>query len=199
MKFSWMASRTMLLLVVVLLFFLTSCNYIHNRKVRQISKMEQEIHNMPMNDTALSMELVESYQKFSEKYPKDTISPSYLFRAAGICLNLGKTSQAIQFYKMVPVQFQGSKWTPYSLFMLAFVYENYLRDLNTAKSYYEHFLAGYPNHELRNDAENALEYLGKTAEQMLKEMMEMRRTDTLQLKFRKPLPGELKSPLPPGK
>jgi hypothetical protein len=183
MKSKFSTALKFFLFFLITLFFLPACNFTHNQKIKKITKMERRIDNMPKNDTATASKLVIAYQEFSERYTKDSLAPEYLFRAAGICLNTGKTRQALDFYRSVPVRFPGSKWTPYSIFMQAFVVENYIGDLVEAKILYEQFIGGYPNHPLHGDAVVALEYLGRTTAQLLDELERAKPGDSIPIKY----------------
>lgn len=46
-------------------------------------------------------------------------------------------------------------------FMLGFINANDIKDYDTAKKYYEEFIARYPDHELVDDAQYELQTLGK--------------------------------------
>jgi outer membrane protein assembly factor BamD (BamD/ComL family) len=182
------ANRFILIAILSIIILVSGCNFVHNRRVRNINKMEKKLNKLLMNDTATVSALVVKYEDFAKKYPNDSLSPEFLFRAGGICLNAGKTLKALELYKSVAFKFPGSKWTPYSVFMQAFVEDNYLRDFDIAKIHYQQVVAGYPNHPLADDAVQALEYLGKSAEEMLKEIRIEKSEDTTYLKFTRPDP-----------
>ena len=59
---------------------------------------------------------------------------------------------------------------PTALFMMGFIYENDLGDLNKAKETYQTFLNRYPNDpDYADDAQNALKFLGKSPEEIIRE------------------------------
>jgi len=166
------------------LTFVTSCSFFQKRKIKQISKMERMLDNIPMSDTTLANSLVEAYQKFAEKYPKDTLSPAFLVRAGTIMLNNGKTQQAMDQFRYIMATFPTSPQAPISHFMLAFTYDNYLRDFPIADTLYNRFMRKYPNHDLRDDAENALNYLGRAPEDTIHEFQALNEEDSIRFGYK---------------
>jgi hypothetical protein len=57
--------------------------------------------------------------------------------------------------------------------MEAFAYENVIGNIAKASEYYNKFIAKYPEHDLADDAQAALKYLGKTPEEMVREFEKM--------------------------
>jgi TolA-binding protein len=146
---------------------------------RGITRMERELNNMPMSDTAKARILIGAYQTYAARYSNDSLAPDMLYRAANLCLNTDRTLQALELFKSIELDYPKSNKAPYCLFMQAFVYENYIRDFYRAKQLYIDFIKKYPHHELYDDALNALEFLGKSIEDMLKEIKENREMDSI--------------------
>jgi len=162
----------------------TSCSYFKNRKIKEIRKIEKSLDNIPMSDTTLANKLVEAYQKFAEKYPKDSLSPVFLVRAGTIMLNNGKTQMAIDQFRHVMATFPSSSQAPISYFMLAFTYDNYYRDFPTADTLYNGFMRKYPDHDLYEDAKNALNYLGREPEDMIREFQPVTEEDSIRFGYK---------------
>jgi TolA-binding protein len=67
-------------------------------------------------------------------------------------------------------QYPKSSYAEEALFLSAYTYENNLNELPKAKALYEQFITQYPKAELSEDAKFALENLGKSPEDLLKEV-----------------------------
>jgi len=140
----------------------------------QIFKMESAVKSSPKIDTVATSELLSAYQNFSAKYPDDSLSPEYLYKAAGLAVGLKRGLQAVFLYEFINHTYPGYRRNPECLFMEAFTYENTLGNIGKAKELYNEFLSRYPDHELADDALTAIKFLGKSPEKIVSEFDEMR-------------------------
>jgi tetratricopeptide (TPR) repeat protein len=93
-----------------------------------------------------------------------------MLKAAGVAKSIGNSNKALQMYYQVENTFPNHPKAPTALFMSGFIYENDLQDLEQAKAMYEQFLERYPNDpDYTDDAQQALKYLGKTPEELIRE------------------------------
>lgn len=120
-------------------------------------------------DKAKAAELAGLYGTFSEAFPDDGQTPTYLFKAAELQRSLRDFPKAIQIYDKIYKNYPNYEKTPHSLFLLGFSYENDLKEMDKAKKCYEDFLSKYPKHELADDVEFSLKNLGKSPEEIIKE------------------------------
>jgi tetratricopeptide (TPR) repeat protein len=116
-----------------------------------------------------ALELVSLYEEYANENPADSLSPEYLFRASDISMNLGQAGRTISLFNRILSEYPDFKKAPTSLFLLAFVYEDQMKDFANAKKYYELYLAKYPDSEFADDAEISLKNLGKTPEELIRE------------------------------
>ncbi len=58
------------------------------------------------------------------------------------------------------------------MYLKAYVYENYLGDLEHAKMIYIEFLEKYPDNEFADDAEISIQNLGKSPEELIRQFEE---------------------------
>lgn len=97
-----------------------------------------------------------------------------LLKAAGLAKTIEKPQKAVELYGKIANDMPQHAKAPTALFMLAFVYENDLGDLATAKTTYELFLQRYPNDpDFADDAQNSLKMLGKSPEEIIREFEKM--------------------------
>lgn len=132
--------------------------------------MEEELKNTEKRpDTTDLNALLQAYSTFAEKHPEDTITPLYLYRAVSLSMGMGKGETAIQFIDKSINEYPQSQYLAQNVFLKAYVYENLLSNLGQASFFYREFLKLFPQHELADDAQAAIDNLGKTPEEMIKE------------------------------
>jgi len=146
----------------------------------RISEMDKTMMEKHPIDTAKVSELIGAYQAFAHKYPKDTLAPEFLYKAAGLSMSFNRSMQALEIYRAIRVDYASWRKAPECLFMQAFIFENNIRDLEKASQIYHEFLAKYPNHDLADDAQNAIKYLGKPLDDVIRDFEAMNKQgDTL--------------------
>lgn len=121
-------------------------------------------------------EKAEPYMQISEAYAtllEGTNQNKYvdvLMKAAGLAKTIGDPNKALRLYYNVAEKIQDHPKAPTALFMMAFIYENDLKDLDKAKSTYELFLKRYPDDpDYADDATQALKFLGMPPEEIIKQ------------------------------
>lgn len=135
----------------------------------EISKMESGMKTNPKVDSVAVSELLSAYQNFTSKYPDDSLSPEYLYRAAALAAGFNRGTQAIDLYESIIHTYPDYKKMPECYFMEAFTYENTLGNIAKANELYHQFLTRYPDHVLADDARAAIKFLGKTPEEIVRE------------------------------
>ena len=145
----------------------------NNKKTELTAKIEalEQIlfsGSQMFNDSA-AQAVVNAYSDFAESFPEDTLSPEYLFKAGEVSLGLNQPSEAMKYYKKVFDQYPNFKRSSYSLFLQAYVLDNYLNDDNQAGEIYKIFIQKYPDHPMVKDAEFSIRNLGKSDEELIKE------------------------------
>jgi len=139
----------------------------------KIAGMESDLKTIPKVDSAAVRELISGYQNFAAKYPGDSLSPEYLYRAAGLANGFNHGTQAIALYESIIHSYPGYKKIPECYFMEAFTYENSQGNIGKADECYHKFLDKFPQHELADDARSAIKFLGKTPDEVVQELDRM--------------------------
>lgn len=154
-----------------MMLFLVYCAPKKQTNTDLIAQLEKELFNesAPSADKDKLLQLVDAYVLFAESHPGDTLSADYLFRAADIAMNIGYPQRSIELLTMIQQQYPDFDQIPETYFLMGFVYENNLNDLEKAGELYRVFIEKFPNHELADDAAVMLEYLGKTPEELIRE------------------------------
>jgi len=120
-------------------------------------------------DAAKMLALVNNYGKFANENPDDDLTPGYLFKAGDISMGLEKATLAIEFFDRLIENYPEFEKVAYCYFLRAFVFENNLNDLVSAKAAYILFIEKYPDHEMTDGAKFSLKNLGKSPEELIRE------------------------------
>jgi outer membrane protein assembly factor BamD (BamD/ComL family) len=172
-----------LLSLIGLIVIVSACGPSKDKRVIRIAEAEKRLFS---TDTySFSKEsadsLVAMYKEYVEKYPDDTLSPGFLFKAANVAMNNSEAQQAIGFFDQYINEYPSASKAAMCLFFKGFIYENMLRDLDRSREIYLQFIEKYPKDEFVDDAQMALMNLGKTPEMMIREFEERQRADSLRV------------------
>ena len=164
-------NKNIFFLLPVILFLAYGCGDSKEKKANKISTLEKQLYasaatgfNKAKADSLLTM-----YESFVQKYPKDSLAPKYQFQAAGLAMTLGNGKKSLELYEGFMKLFPENPKVPVCMFFTAYIYENMIKNLDKAKEIYLNFIEKYPNNDFVKDAQIALENLGKTPEQLVRE------------------------------
>ena len=123
--------------------------------------------------------LLKMYEDFNTRFPADSLSPVYLFKAANLTLTEGDGNKSLILLDQFVRNFPDHPKVPVCLFLKAFVYENILKNMDLAKKNYLLYIEKYPDGDFVKDAQMAVKNLGKTPEQMIMEFEAMQKLDSV--------------------
>ena len=113
------------------------------------------------------------YRQFLADYPESKSVPEVLFRIGSLELSEEKKPEAaIATFSRVVEKNPSSPYAHKCLFMAAFIYSNQLNDTAKAKEGYERYLRMYPDSAMAETARFELANLGKSAEEILRQMQD---------------------------
>jgi tetratricopeptide (TPR) repeat protein len=112
---------------------------------------------------------IKSYSDFATKFPKDTLAPDFLFKAAEVATSTKQYGQALNFYRIITDNYHNFKLLPESYYLQAFLLDNYMNKDAEARPIYEMIIKNYPTITYANDAKAAINNLGKSDEDLIKE------------------------------
>lgn len=169
---------TLFLPAVVL--FLVSCGPSRNKEVTNIRNIEDRLYapsvtsfNKPAADSLLQL-----YSAFIKKYPGDSLTRRYIFKAGNLYMTEGNGKSALEMFDNYMTTYPQDPKTPVCLFFKAFIYETIFNNLDKAQETYILFLEKYPRHELANDAKMSLNNLGKTPDQIVAQFEANKKVDS---------------------
>jgi len=109
-------------------------------------------------------------EKLADKYPEDTLAALPLYRAAEVVRALSDPKKAAAIYERIHNDYPDFSKAPESLFMLAFTYDEDLKNYDLAKATYEKFMKLYPDNVFAESTPMLLENLGKSDEEILQQL-----------------------------
>lgn len=112
---------------------------------------------------------MKAYDKYAFSFPEDEISADYLFKAGEVAVSLGMYGKAVIYYRKIIADYKDYEKVGYAHFMLGFINDQYIQNFESAKTYYEEFIAKYPEHVMVKDAKVLVQNLGKSDEELIKE------------------------------
>lgn len=118
-------------------------------------------------DGRAALQYIAAAQSFALVYPEESICTEHLMEAASIALSVRAYPKALQSYDWIISGYPQSTIHPKAMFLKGFTYDNYLKDIDQARSAYEAYIAKYPNDDFADDARRLLEMLGLSTEEML--------------------------------
>lgn len=137
--------------------------------VLQLKKLEGEMHKAVEIDNNTANLAIKAYTDFVTYFPEDTLAPEYLFRAGEVATAAKKYRRALEYYQTITLTYPNYKHITESLYLQAFLLDNFLNDDAAAKTAYEEVISRYPSANYAKDAKAAIENLGKTDEQIIEE------------------------------
>ena len=153
---------------VATILFLASCQSSRTKAVKLVQTMEDSVFGSTgAIDRVKVGELIDLYINLADKFSKDSLAPVYLFKAADMAMNTGRSLEAIQLYERILDNYSEYSKAPEALFLMGYVYENNLGELAKAEEIYKKFLELYPDNDFADDAEISLKYLGKSPEELI--------------------------------
>lgn len=137
--------------------------------LKQIQQLETDMHKSVQIDNITAGQALLAYSEYYNNYPKDSITPDYLFKAGEIATAIKQYPQALGYYQTIVEKYPEYKLVQESLFLQASLLDNYLSQDEKAKVAYEQLIQKYPKSIYCNDAKAAISNLGKSDEQLIKE------------------------------
>ncbi len=165
--------------ILALVLTLASCDH----RASMISKIEAGEDALKSDSTAMpSVDKVKAmqalYLEYAGKYPTDSITPDYIFKAADLAIFLHDYKTTLGLYDRIETEHKSYAKLPQTLFMKAFVYDQYIQNPMQAAEYYRQFLRLYPDHDLADDASQALLFCGKSDAEIMQILQQRAAEDT---------------------
>lgn len=140
-------------------------------ELSNIAEHEQMLSAIDVSsDDDAAIELLGLYRKFAADFPEDSLAPAYMTKAADLCINLGKSDEAVALLDSVINLYPGYDDIAGCYFLKGYAYEN-AEHYEEAKEAYTYFVENYPEHYLAADTKVMLNYIGMNPEEMFDAIM----------------------------
>ena len=125
----------------------------------------------------------ESVESFVAAYPDDTLTPAYLFEKALLQEKQRQYDQTLVTLERIYTSYPHSAQSSKALFLQGYLYANVLGDYDKARIKYQLYLDNYSDVDpkITRDVQMELKNLGKTPDEILKEILEKSNADTTQV------------------
>ncbi len=162
------------------MLLLAGCKPNYNKLTGDMKSLENRLYgpSAMMFDSVKADSLMNMYGKFLERFPKDTLAPSVIFKMANLAVSLGKADSAISLFDRYMNEYPQGPKAEVCLFFKAFVYENNIKNYDKAKEIYRLFIEKYPNSDFADDAKIAIDNMGKSPDQFFMEFEARRKADS---------------------
>ena len=111
---------------------------------------------------------IEAYGEFVRKFPGHEKAPVALKNWAAIAQQKGDMQGAITLYERLLNEYPQSDLGDEAQFMIAFIYEEYMNDIDKARGAYQRVIDRYPNSELAASAKQLLPHVGQSPEEWVR-------------------------------
>jgi len=143
-------------------------NYPFSLQAKQASKELDSFQEWIINKAEtlrkrkLTNESINNLLYLVKKYPNHELASKGQYIIGDIYMNdLRDFEKALDEYRIVLSNYEGSKEEALAQFMIGYIYANVLKDFDKARSEYQVFLDRFPKHELFPSVRFEIEYLGK--------------------------------------
>ncbi len=136
---------------------------------QQIAQSEKNV--LLSNGTIIkdsAEKLIERYQTYHQNWPEDSISSDYLFKAIDLSINLPRNNESLKLISAYLKSYPETYHAGVALFLEGFIYDQQIGDTARARQSYEKLIKTFPEHDFADDAKNALNFLGKSPEELIK-------------------------------
>lgn len=163
-----MKSNRYWFVALVLIGFISSCQSSKTETAADLFKQADSLFTKNKTDEAFKV-----LAEVETRFKSDTTVMCEVWRvtAEAYAQYKNEFSKTIEYYDRIVNTYPNTPQAVASLFKKAYTYENGLNDNDRAKAAYEEFIKKYPNHELADDAQTMIDFLGKPADDLI-EMLE---------------------------
>ena len=144
-----------------------------------IDSLEKIVYNENFElDESSSANLMKAYNEYTTKFVVDKKrTPEYLYKSAAISRAVGLPIKAIKLYDKILADYPSYERNPEVAFLLAFTYDEDMKQPERAKEAYEELIEKYPGDLWAEQAAARLESIDKSDEELIKSFMEKNETN----------------------
>jgi hypothetical protein len=148
--------------------YLTDCKKIF----AEAKKMDSILLSQIEINKASANEAIKAFTDFAYYCSSDSVAPVYLIKTAQVARAINNIPQAKLALDRCIETYPAFRNRPAALFLLAQLYDerNYLNDENSARKLYQQIIDEYPKSDWALSAKGAISFIGKTDEEIMREL-----------------------------
>ncbi|HAS35349.1 MAG TPA: hypothetical protein DCS15_02595 [Flavobacteriales bacterium] len=136
-----------------------------------IVTLEEELYQAKTK-TKLNMskakELMTMYKGFIDNNPTHESLAEMTFKAGELSMGMEEYNQSIEYFERIVKNHSDYEKAPEATYLVAFIYDEYLKEKGKAADNYQRMIELYPNNRLSQDAKASIELLNMSDEDILK-------------------------------
>ena len=161
-----------LTLITFAALLMVACGPSREERISAIDDFEDSIFESAVAaDPQVADQLTQLYVDFADKYPKDSLAPQYLMKAADVQSNVLHTERAVELFDRIIQDYPDFDEVPMCYFLKGNALE-LNSQLDEAKAAYEEFLAKYPDHYMADQTRKMLPLIYMSNEEKLAYILE---------------------------
>ena len=146
-----------LIYLLAMLFLSSSCSNEKDKAYSRIKAIEKELlQHKEITSDSLARVFINLSDDYVKQNSKDEKAPEILFKSTEVASGIGMYDHAISNFLK-------------SLFLIGFIYDSNLMNVDQAKHFYGEFISKYPKHSLAKDAAACMENLDIDPDALIKE------------------------------
>ena len=161
-----------LTLITFAALLMVACGPSREEHISAIEDFEDSIFESAVAaDPQVADQLTQLYVDFADKYPKDSLAPQYLMKAADVQSNVLHTERAVELFDRIIQDYPDFDEVPMCYFLKGNALE-LNSQMDEAKAAYEEFLAKYPDHYMADQTRKMLPLIYMSNEEKLAYILE---------------------------
>ena len=161
-----------LTLITFAALLMVACGPSREERISAIEDFEDSIFESAVAaDPQVADQLTKLYVDFADKYPKDSLAPQYLMKAADVQSNVLHTERAVELFDRIIQDYPDFDEVPMCYFLKGNALE-LNSQMDEAKAAYEEFLAKYPDHYMADQTRKMLPLIYMSNEEKLAYILE---------------------------
>jgi TolA-binding protein len=141
----------------------------HKEMLAYIDSLEDVVYVDTMTvEGPATAELLKAYLKFSRKFVGDKEkTPEYMYKAAALSRANKLSVKAIKLYEQILTDYPDYKRNPEIAFLIAFTYDDEIKQKEEAKEAYQKVIDDYPGDKWAEQAAERLKTIDMTDEELI--------------------------------
>ncbi|MFI5171852.1 MAG: tol-pal system YbgF family protein [Chitinophagales bacterium] len=159
-------NRILLIIALFLGTFFTSC-VTREKQLDKVTSLSVEVDSILRTSPVLTVrqresagELIEAYNKYTEKFPEDSLSPKFMMKSALLYHALGNYLQELKTLELIVEKYPDTDYAPQALATGARVSEENINDLHRSRYYLKKIQEEYPESPYAINIDLQIEYVG---------------------------------------